>query len=702
MVIPGATSGAVTLSVPATITSYPIVLPSAQGAFSTILINDGAGNLSWGSASGIIGVGTIDSQPKSADGASISGSALYMQTADATHPGLISTGTQSIPGSKTFLEPIIINSDVQYAHTRYVPVGALSGSNPAWETGFRTGNPYYSIVMDDGSTKTTFVDFGLNGVIMMSSPIILSSDNMRAGNIATIGGDTAIDLTVSGAAITIGRPADLIQLKVQGNGTQTSDLLEVVKSDTTVLFKVTNAGAGTFTGAIAASNFSGSSSGTNTGDVTLTAVGSTPSANGASLSGQALTLQPADGTHPGVLTEVAQTIGGVKTFSSAPIFSSVSASQALIVDGSKQLSSLGYGSANVASTLVERDASGNFAAGTITASLTGNATTATTATNATNIATTQVSTNASFFPLFVASSTNGNQAADLGTGLTFNPSTNTMSTTTFAGALTGTASGNTTISGQTNHGVVVASATNAMTSTGAGSAGQVLTSNGASSDPTFQTFTPTYTAPNVTVYTSGTGTFTKTGSPLYLRVRLVGGGGGGGGGGTSSPGTGGNGGNSTFGTTLLAGNGGNGGANNGNATAGGTASLGSGPVGLAITGGLGFCSAQQSSNTVYLYGGAGGNSPFGGNGSPGGNGFNATGPVSNTGSGGGGGGMNLATGSSGAGGSAGGYVDAIISSPSSTYSYAVGAAGSAGSAGTNGTAGAAGAAGIIIVEEFYQ
>ncbi len=43
-------------------------------------------------------------------------------------------------------------------------------------------------------------------------------------------------------------------------------------------------------------------SGTNTGDVTLTAVGSSPSANAATLSGQALTLQPADATHPGVLS----------------------------------------------------------------------------------------------------------------------------------------------------------------------------------------------------------------------------------------------------------------------------------------------------------------------------------------------------------------------------------------------------------------
>lgn len=56
-------------------------------------------------------------------------------------------------------------------------------------------------------------------------------------------------------------------------------------------------------------------SGTNSGDVTLTAVGSSPNSNGASLSGQALTLQPANATNPGVITAGTQTIGGAKTFS---------------------------------------------------------------------------------------------------------------------------------------------------------------------------------------------------------------------------------------------------------------------------------------------------------------------------------------------------------------------------------------------------
>lgn len=50
--------------------------------------------------------------------------------------------------------------------------------------------------------------------------------------------------------------------------------------------------------------------------VTLAAVGSSPAAEGASISSsQVLTLQPADATHPGVITSGAQSFGGIKTFS---------------------------------------------------------------------------------------------------------------------------------------------------------------------------------------------------------------------------------------------------------------------------------------------------------------------------------------------------------------------------------------------------
>ncbi len=55
-----------------------------------------------GGGGGISAIGTINSQTKSANGAVISGTDLVMQTADATNPGLVSTGTQTFAGSKTF------------------------------------------------------------------------------------------------------------------------------------------------------------------------------------------------------------------------------------------------------------------------------------------------------------------------------------------------------------------------------------------------------------------------------------------------------------------------------------------------------------------------------------------------------------------------------------------------------------------------
>lgn len=89
----------------------------------------------------------------------------------------------------------------------------------------------------------------------------------------------------------------------------------------------------TTTGTLAGSNFSGTSSGTNSGDITLAAVGSSPAANGASLSSQVLTLQPADATHPGVISTASQTMGsGTKFFSGQVGLSSSSVDSRMLVD----------------------------------------------------------------------------------------------------------------------------------------------------------------------------------------------------------------------------------------------------------------------------------------------------------------------------------------------------------------------------------
>lgn len=98
---------------------------------------------------------------------------------------------------------------------------------------------------------------------------------------------------------------------------------------------------------------------------------------------------------------------------------------------------------NTASTIVFRDASGNFSAGTITAALSGNATSAT---NATNVGITDdITTNATMYPTWVTATTGNLPQRTSSTKLTFNPSTGTLTATTFSGALSGNATTATTL-----------------------------------------------------------------------------------------------------------------------------------------------------------------------------------------------------------------------------------------------------------------
>lgn len=222
---------------------------------------------------------------------------------------------------------------------------------------------------------------------------------------------------------------------------------------------------------------------------------------------------------------------------------------------------------------------------------------------------------------------------------------------------------------------------------GAGTSGQVLSSNGASA-PSWATAGST-TGPTYQTFTSGSGTYTTPANVRWIKVSMIGGGGGGAGSGTS-PGAAGDGVDSTFSTFT---------ANKGikavttGGGAGGSASGGS----VHLTGGRG----GQGSGASNTDGGQGGSSHFGGNGPGGGIADVGFAAAANSGSGGGGAGDSTTVPSAGGGG-AGGYLEGVIINPSASYSYAVGGGGSAGTAGTGGFAGGAGAAGVIIVEEHYN
>jgi hypothetical protein len=238
-------------------------------------------------------------------------------------------------------------------------------------------------------------------------------------------------------------------------------------------------------------------------------------------------------------------------------------------------------------------------------------------------------------------------------------------------------------------------------------AGTGISISGSTGAVTITNSVASVATPQITNYSSGSGTYTTPANAKYLIVEMVGGGGGGSGGGTGSFGVGGNGGNTTFGSNSA--NAGSGGPApwSGTGGAGGAITVATGTsmgafVG-AIGGGSAFIAAGNINYTVA--GGMGGSSFYGGAG-PGatyvGGGGAAKG---NTGSGGGGGGTgnDVSVCYSGTGGGAGGFIKVMITSPSATYSYAVGAGGSGGAAGSgsNAPTGGAGGSGWIQVTAYF-
>jgi len=117
-------------------------------------------------------------------------------------------------------------------------------------------------------------------------------------------------------------------------------------------------------------------------------------------------------------------------------------------NGSGVTAELTYDTANTASAMVQRDASGNFSAGTITASLTGNASgssgsctgnsaTATLAATVTVVDSTSATCNVALFD-----AATGSLAAKTDAGLTYAATTGVLTATGFAGPLTGNVTGN--------------------------------------------------------------------------------------------------------------------------------------------------------------------------------------------------------------------------------------------------------------------
>ncbi len=162
----------------------------ARGANGQCLTSSAA-TIIWGSCSatgGVTTIGTINTQTKSANGAVISGTSIYLQTADATNVGLVSTDAQSFAGNKTF--------------NGRLKVGA--GGTPGFATG--NGDLYVQDYLEvDGEFDVGdffYVD-GATGVAYLTGFANISSGSYAQVELLTTGTQFYRDRADAGVALTV-------------------------------------------------------------------------------------------------------------------------------------------------------------------------------------------------------------------------------------------------------------------------------------------------------------------------------------------------------------------------------------------------------------------------------------------------------------------------------------------------------------------
>lgn len=264
-----------------------------------------------------ITLAAVGSTPN-ANGATLTGQVLNLQPADSTNPGVVTaTGDQFFGGNKyisyiqsggtTLTQARIGSTATMVAVGTFLSSVSYIGSSPTI-CGYKANGTEAAPT----AVIANQILFAMSGRGHDGTSFVLATKGRFSVNSAenwtpTAQGTYLQFLTTpklgttafermrifDDGNVSIGNTASTAKLSITGN----------ITASTTI----------TATGNMSAANLSG----TNTGDVTLAAVGAVPNANAATLAGQVLNLQPADTSFPGVVTTGTQSFAGAKTFTGA-------------------------------------------------------------------------------------------------------------------------------------------------------------------------------------------------------------------------------------------------------------------------------------------------------------------------------------------------------------------------------------------------
>ena len=372
------------------------LLPSQTGLGGYILTTDGT-NVSWNSVSPgyITALGAVGSSPN-ADAASVSTGTLTLQPASASFPGVVTTGTQSFAGVKTFTaNSMVIGFDTiaddgttftlttsndtitddgttlasvcstlsldggslvfdDTTHGGDLTISGAGFSDNVWfgSTGNGTlfaegittkpagaGITLLANAVHGGNTPLVVNNY-TTGSVITASDVLVSFENQNLSQTEILGDGTLVvglqytyPLTLAGsnsmkcptvssasgsALALLGNQADgATAIGVEIGTLQTFSTggakVLTVRNNGSEVFYIDYAGNVVATGTI--------SGGGGAGLTGFTTFGSSPNADGGSVSGTNIVLQPADSSHPGGIlgTSAAQTLAPTFTFAVAPL-----------------------------------------------------------------------------------------------------------------------------------------------------------------------------------------------------------------------------------------------------------------------------------------------------------------------------------------------------------------------------------------------